>query len=92
MDISAPHPFGQYTLHLMPDGALEWLAVVPTADTGQLQVSGSGSWSVDGAELHYTSGDARGSVEWSLEDGALVLDRLPATKVGPGVRCVLERR
>jgi len=92
VEIAEPHPFGQYTMHLLPDGKLEWTAVVPTTDAGEFRVSGSGSWFVEGGELHYTSGDGRGALQWSHEDGNLVLDGLPATKVGPGVRCVLERR
>jgi len=89
--ISVPHPFGRYVLDLRANGALEWLAVVPTTDVGEYQVKGSGTWRTDGEMLHYTSGADSGTVQYSLSDGELILDGLPATKVGPGVRCVFQR-
>jgi hypothetical protein len=92
IDIAAPHPFGQYTIDLRADGGLEWAARVPTTDGAEFEVTGSGSWRSEGDKLHYTSGESRGALRWSHEDEHLVLDGLPATKVGPGVRCVLERR
>lgn len=91
IDIAAAHPFGAYTMDLRVDGTLEWAAVVPTTDAGEYEVSGSGTWRTTGDKLHYTSGESRGTLSWSHEAGNLVLDGLPGTKVGPGVRCVLER-
>lgn len=91
-DIEAPHPFGRYIMDLRAEGALEWSALVPTTGDGEFEVSGSGTWRIDGDNLHYTSGGSGGTLRWSHDDGTLVLDGLPATKIGPGVRCVLERR
>jgi hypothetical protein len=90
-DISAPHPFGQYSIDLRENGTLEWAALVWTKDVGELEVTGSGTWRTEGETLHYTSGDSEGSVRYSLDAEVLTLDGLPATKVGPGVRCVLNR-
>lgn len=90
IDISVPHRFARYVMELRDDGSLEWAATVPTTDAGDLELAGNGTWRTHRDVLHYTSGEARGSVRYSLEDGNLVLDGLPATKVGPGVRCVLE--
>jgi hypothetical protein len=91
IDISVPHPFGKYILHLRPDGSLEWSSVVSTTDAGELNVEGSGTWRASGRELHYTSGSSAGKVLFTLEGSALVLDGLPATKIGPGARCVFVR-
>lgn len=89
--ISVPHPFGRYVMVLRANGAFEWVAIVPTTDAGEYQVKGSGTWRTEGNTLHYTSGASAGTVQYSLNEGALILDGLPATKLGPGVRCVLER-
>lgn len=91
IDISVAHPFGKYVLHLRPDGSLEWASVVPTTDAGEFTVEGSGTWRTSGRELHYTSGNIAGKVLFQLEGATLVLDGLPATKIGPGVRCVFVR-
>lgn len=91
VDISVPHPFGEYVLDLNPDGSLKWSSVVPTTDAGEFNVEGSGTWHASGGELHYTSGSSAGKVVFRLEGPALVLDGLPATKIGPGVRCVFVR-
>ena len=90
-DISVPHPFGRYTMELRADGSLEWSAVVPTNDAGELQVTGSGTWRTSGERLHYTSGEHAGTLQYSLEGDDLILDGLPASKIGPGARCVLKK-
>jgi hypothetical protein len=90
-DISVPHPFARYVLELRADGALEWAAVVPTTDAGEHQIVGHGTWHTEADTLHYTSGASGGTVRYALDEEDLILDGLPATKIGPGVRCVLKR-
>jgi hypothetical protein len=90
-DISVQHPFRRYVLDLRADGSLEWSSVVPTRDAGEVEVKGSGTWRTSGDKLHYTSGNNGGTVLFQREGSALVLDGLPATKVGPGVRCIFVR-
>lgn len=89
--ISVPHPFAQYILELRADGSLHWSSLLPTTDMGEFNVSGDGTWLASGTELHYKSGEFRGQVRFSREGEDLVLDGLPATTVGPGVRCVLVK-
>ena len=89
--ISVPHPFSQYVLDLRSDESLAWFAVLPTNEGGEVKVEGSGTWRASGDELHYTSGDYEGKVRYLREDRDLVLDALPATRIGPGARCVLVR-
>jgi hypothetical protein len=90
-DISVPHPFGQYVLDLRPNGSLAWFAILPTNDVGELKLEGSGTWRASADEVHYTSGESEGRVRYAREGRDLVLDGLPATKIGPGVRCVLVK-
>jgi hypothetical protein len=78
-------------LDLRVDGSLEWSSVLPTRDAGEVEVKGSGSWRISGDQLHYTSGNNGGMVRFQREGEALVLDGLPATKIGPGVRCIFVR-
>jgi hypothetical protein len=91
IDISVPHPFGRYTMELRQDGSFHWTALTPTTGGGELELSGTGTWRTDGDTLHCTSGASGGTVRYALIDADLVLDRLPATKLGPGLRCVLRR-
>ena len=87
-----PHPFGQYLIDLRADGSVEWLAVCPVKEGGgEVKVGGSGTWRASGDRLHYTSGDSGSTVQYFREGDKLVLDGLPGTKVGPGVRCVFVR-
>ena len=90
-DISGPHPFASFLLDLRPDGALAWQANVPTTDSGDFDVTGSGTWRADGTTLHYVSGESAGTCPYQLEDGKLVLGGLPATQLDRSLRCVLAR-
>lgn len=90
-EIPLTHPFSQYVLELRSDGALAWFAVLPTFDAGEVRVEGSGTWRASDAELHYTSGENQGTLRYERAAEQLVLDGLPATKIGPGVRCVFAR-
>jgi hypothetical protein len=90
-DISVPHPFGRYVLDLRADGSLEWSSVLPTRDAGEIEVKGGGTRRTSGDQLHYTSGNNAGKVQFQREGQALVLDGLPVTKIGPGVRCIFVR-
>jgi hypothetical protein len=90
--ISVSHPFGQYGLELRANGAFKWVAVVPVTEGGEFRVEGSGTWRTEGDALHYKStGGGAGMLHYSTDEGDLILDHLPGTKVGPGVRCVLQR-
>jgi hypothetical protein len=92
VDISVPHPFGRYNLVLAVDGVLQWTATLPTRDAGEIEMSGSGTWSTAGDTLHYTSGEHAGTLRWTLDDErSLVLDGLPAANLAGGARCVLEK-
>lgn len=91
VDISVSHPFVWYVIHLRPDGSFEWTAQVALKDSAHLDASGAGRWRASDDLLQYSSGDHEGSCRYSLEHEELMLDRLPATKIGPGVRCVLRR-
>jgi hypothetical protein len=91
VDISGPHPFGSYSLELREDGTLAWQANVPTTDGGDVDVSGSGTWHVDGTTLHYTSGESAGTCPYTVEGGDLVLGGLPATKLSREIRCALSK-
>ena len=92
VEISVPHPFGHYALELGADGSQCWTAIVPTSDGGEYRVQGSGTWHTTKSTFEYTSGAASGTLRYALEDEqTLVLDGLPATQVGPGVRCVLKK-
>jgi hypothetical protein len=91
VNISIPHPFGRYSLDLGADGSLAWTALVPTTDAGEYEVDGSGTWRADGDQLHYTSGESAGVLRYSAGGNELILDGLPATKVGPGARCVFRK-
>jgi hypothetical protein len=90
-DISEPHPLESYLLRLHADGALEWQAVVPVKQGGFFDVAGEGHWQVTANVMEYSSGEGGGSCQFSVVEDELHLDHLPATKVGPGVRCVLRR-